>query len=161
MARTVAAVLLATTAITAAPAPRDDAARAAVYRLLLASGYTVNRSAPACFCLAVRGLDGEGRPRITDPPPTAFPERRGDGPRIRAYSECREACLILYTSDVVWDESSTATVVGGLFGIHSRHLLTARPRPDATRFMVEEQPGRGWVVIGKSPVPEPMINLLK
>src|SRR5262249_22208078 len=147
MARAIA-VILATMAVTAVPTPRDDAVRAAVYRLLLASGYTVNHAAPACYCLAVRRLDDKGRPKFVDPAPEAFPAPRADGPHLQPYAECREACLVLYTSDVEWDESSTATVVGGLLGIHSRHLLAARPRPDATRFTVEEQPGRGWVVIG-------------
>jgi hypothetical protein len=124
------------------------AARAAVYALLMKSGFLVNRAAPKCYCLAVQRLDDSGAATIEDPPAAAFPKSAETGPRVEAYSHCREACVVLYTSDLSWVDDSIATLRGGLLAIHSRlPLRGTRPRPDAQLFTVEEQPGRGWVVI--------------
>ena len=49
------------------------AARAAVYALLMKSGYLVNRAPARCYCLGVRGADDTGAVRIDDPPSAAVP----------------------------------------------------------------------------------------
>lgn len=132
------------------------AARAAVYGLLMKSGFMVNRAAPKCYCLAIRRLDDEGAATIDDPPPAAFPEPLATGPRLEPYSRCREACVVLYTADLHWVDDSIAKVRGGLLAIHSRlPLRGTRPRADARTFTVEEQPGRGWVVIRSHLEPAP------
>src|SRR5258707_14332497 len=43
------------------------AARAAVYGLLMTSGFLVNRAPAKCYCLAVRRVDDEGAVTIEDP----------------------------------------------------------------------------------------------
>src|SRR6266540_5669451 len=78
------------------------AARAAVYGLLMNSGFLVNRAAPKCYCLAVRRVGDEGAVTIEDPPAAAVPASRPTRPRVEPYSRCREACVVLYTSDVSW-----------------------------------------------------------
>lgn len=123
-----------------------SAARAAVYRILMKSGFRVNRMPPACYCLAVQRLDGAGRQTAHDPPAEAMPAAMAGGPRLEPYSRCREACVVLYTSDVSWVDDSIAHVRGGLLTIHSKHRLRIRPRPDVRTFTVEEQPD-GWVVV--------------
>jgi hypothetical protein len=124
------------------------AARSAVYSLLMKSGYRVNRAAAKCYCLGVRGLDLAGAATIDDPPAAAIPAPAPAGPRVEVYSQCREACVVLYTSDLDWVDDSIARVRGGFLRIHSRLPLKGTPpRPDARTFTVEEQPGRGWVVI--------------
>jgi len=124
------------------------AARAAVYGLLMKSGYRVNRAAAKCYCFGVRRLDPAGAVTIEDPPAAAIPAATPTGPRIEPYSQCREACVVLYTSDLDWLDDSIARVRGGFLNIHSRLPLKGTPpRPDARMFTVEEQPGRGWVVI--------------
>jgi hypothetical protein len=124
------------------------AARAAVYGLLMKSGYLVNRAAAKCYCLGVRSMDEAGAVAIEDPPAAAIPAVPPTGPRVEPYSHCREACVVLYTSDLTWVDDSMAKVGGGFLSIHSRlRLKGTPPRPDARRFTVEEQPGRGWVVI--------------
>jgi hypothetical protein len=83
-----------------------------------------------------------------DPPASAIPPSTPTGPRVEPYSHCREACVVLYTSDVTWVDDSIAKVRGGFLSIHSKLRLKGMPpRPDARTFTVEEQPGRGWVVI--------------
>jgi hypothetical protein len=132
------------------------AARAAVYGLLMKSGYLVNRTAAKCYCLAVRRMEDEGAVTIEDPPAAAVPASSAIGPRIEPYSRCREACIVLYTSDVTWVDDSIAKLRGGLLAIHSRLPLRGmRPRPDARLFTVEEQPDRGWVVIRSEKEPAP------
>jgi len=124
------------------------AARAAVYALLMKSGYLVNRTAPKCYCLAVRRAADDGAVTIEDPPRAAVPAPTATGPRIEPYSHCLEACIVLYTGDLDWVDDSIARLKGGLLAIHSRlPLRGTRPRPDARLFTVEEQPDRGWVVI--------------
>jgi hypothetical protein len=124
------------------------AARAAVYGLLMKSGYLVNRAAAKCYCLGVRTLDDAGAVTIEDPPAAAMPAATAAGPRVEPYSQCREACVVLYTSDLTWVDDSIAKVRGGFLNIHSRlRLKGTPPRPDARMYTVEEQPGRGWVVI--------------
>ena len=132
------------------------AARAAVYGLLMKSGYLVNRTAAKCYCLAVRRVDDEGAVTIEDPPAAAVPASTATGPRVEPYSRCREACVVLYTSDVSWVDDSIARLRGGLLTIHSRlPVRGTRPRPDARLFTVEEQPDRGWVVIRSEREPAP------
>jgi len=124
------------------------AARAAVYGLLMKSGYLVNRAPAKCYCLGVRGADDTGAIRIDDPPAAAIPASTPTGPRVEPYSQCREACVVLYTSDLTWVDDSIAKVRGGFLAIYSRlRLKGTPPRPDARMFTVEEQPGSGWVVI--------------
>jgi hypothetical protein len=123
------------------------AARAAVYGLLMKSGYLVNRTAAKCYCLGVRHVDA-GAVTIEDPPAAAIPASPPTGPRVEPYSQCREACVVLYTSDLTWVDDSMAKTRGGFLTIYSRLPLKGTPpRPDARMFTVEEQPGRGWVVI--------------
>ena len=132
------------------------AARAAVYGLLMKSGYLVNRAAAKCFCLAVRRIEDEGAVTIEDPPAAAVPASSATGPRVEPYSRCREACVVLYTGDLDWVDDSIARVRGGLLAIHSRLPLRGTPpRPDARLFTVEEQPDRGWVVIRSEREPAP------
>jgi hypothetical protein len=138
----------------AAPGRADDeateaaAARAAVYGLLMKSGYLVNRAPAKCYCVGVRNLDDAGAVTIADPPAAAIPASTPSGPRVEPYSRCREACVVLYTSDLTWVDDSIAKVRGGFQGIHSRlRLKGTPPRPDARTFTVEEQPGHAWVVI--------------
>ena len=132
------------------------AARAAVYGLLMKSGYLVNRAAAKCYCLGVRDVDDTGAVRIEDPPAAAIPASPPTGPRVEPYSQCREACVVLYTSDLSWVDDSIARVRGGFLTIYTRlRLKGTPPRPDARLFTVEEQPGRGWVVIRSSPEPAP------
>jgi hypothetical protein len=124
------------------------AARAAVYGLLMKSGYLVNRAAAKCYCLGVRTVDDAGAVAIGDPPASVVPPSTPAGPRVEPYSHCREACVVLYTSNLTWVDDSIAKVRGGFLGIHSRlRLKGTPPRPDARTFTVEEQPERGWVVI--------------
>lgn len=132
------------------------AARAAVYGLLMTSGFLVNRAPAKCYCLAVRRVYDEGAVTIEDPPAAAVPASTATGPRVEPYSRCREACVVLYTSDLRWVDDSIAKLRGGLLAIHSRLPLRAtRPRPDARLFTVEEQPDRGWVVIRSEREPAP------
>ena len=149
----VAAVPVFALAIAAPGGAADEkteaaAARAAVYGLLMKSGYLVNRAAAKCYCLGVRGADDTGAPIIEDPPAAAIPASTPTGTRVEPYSRCREACVVLYTSDLTWVDDSIARVRGGFLRIHSRlQLKGTPPRADARTFTVEEQPGRGWVVI--------------
>jgi hypothetical protein len=146
----------------AAPAGADDeeaeaaAARAAVYRLLMKSGYLVNRAAAKCYCLAVQRLDDAGAIALEDPPAAAVPSSTATDVRVEVYSQCREACVVLYTADLAWVDDSIAKVSGGFLKIYSRHRLRGTPpRPDARRFTVEEQAERGWVVIRSETEPAP------
>ena len=108
------------------------AARAAVYALLMKSGYLVNRAPAKCYCLGVRNAGGAGAVAIDDPPAAALPSSNPTGPRVEPYSRCREACVVLYTSDLTWVDDSIAKVRGGFLGIHSRlRLKGTPPRPDA------------------------------
>ena len=147
----VAALLLIALAAPARAADEETeaaAARAAVYGLLMKSGYLVNRAAAKCYCLAVRRLDDAGAIVVEDPLPAAVPVAAAAEPRVEVYSRCREACVVLYTADLEWVDDSIAKVQGGFLRIYSRHRLRGTPPPpDARRFTVEEQPGRGWVVI--------------
>jgi hypothetical protein len=156
----VAAAVLALAAAWPAPAADEEkeaaAARAAVYALLMKSGYLVNRAAAKCYCLGVRSVDDAGAVTIADPPAAAIPASTPTGPRVEPYSQCREACVVLYTSDLTWVDDSIANVRGGLLTIYSRlRLKGTPPRPDARMFTVEEQPGRGWVVIRSNAEPMP------
>jgi hypothetical protein len=76
------------------------AARAAVYGLLMKSGYLVNRAPAKCYCLGVRDAGRHRRGRIDDPPRPRIPASTPTGPRVEPYSQCREACVVLYTSDL-------------------------------------------------------------
>src|SRR4029453_10188260 len=96
------------------------AARAAVYGVLMKSGYRVNRAAAKCYCLGVRGLDLAGAVTMEDPPAAAMPAAAPAGSRGEVYSQCREACVVLYTSDLGWVDDSIARARGGFLRIHSR-----------------------------------------
>ena len=121
----------------------DPASRTAEVR-----GVLVNRAAAKCYCLGVRTVDDGGAVAVEDPPAAAIPASTPAGPRIEPYTHCREACVVLYTSDVTWVDDSIAKVRGGFLSIHSKLRLKGMPpRPDARMFTVEEQTGRSWVVI--------------
>src|SRR5258708_32795505 len=65
------------------------AARAAVYGLLMTSGFLVNRAPAKCYCLAVRRVDDAGAVTIEDPSAGAAPAAAGDGPPGQPRSRCR------------------------------------------------------------------------